>query len=313
MKKNYAIALCVILLSCENNSNVKQANLSFSGSTHKTKSREKGNYFVVPEIPDEMVFAGERIPLEDLDVKERLDNELIVNNFWHSNTILMMKRANRWFPMMKSVLKEYDLPEDLVYIALIESGLRNVTSPAGAKGFWQIMEATGREYGLYINEDVDERNHAEKSTKVAAEFLKKAYEKFGSWTLAAAAYNRGMSGIERDQVQQGVESYFDLSLNNETARYVYRILAIKMIFENPEKYGFYIDKEDLYLPYITKEVEVDTSITNIYDWARAQGSSIKIVRKLNPWILGKKLEVREGEKWIVKLPKNDKQLRVIGR
>jgi len=311
MKKIYAIVLFVILLSCKDNSSVSSANIvSINASNPKNTAVE--NYFSSPEIPGKMTFAGEQIPLDDRDVKEKLDYEMIVNNFWHSNTILMMKRANRWFPLITSIFKEEKLPQDLVYIALIESGLRNVTSPAGAKGFWQIMETTGKEYGLRINHEVDERNDVEKSTRVAAAYLKNAYQKLNSWTLAAAAYNRGMSGIERDQKRQGLENYFDLSLNNETARYVYRILAIKLIFENPEKYGFYLKKEDLYPPYITKKVAVDSSITNVYEWARKQGSSIKIVRKLNPWMIGNTLEVKEGEVWDIKLPENKKQFRIIG-
>lgn len=316
IKKIHVIVLLASFLqSCEGRIDTHDFNQASTKSymVNNGLTNVTGNHFVVPKVPKELNFAGEKISLQDLDLKERIDYELIVNNFWHSNTILIMKRANRWFPLIKSIFKEQDLPEDLIYIAVIESGLMNVTSPVGAKGFWQIMENTGEEYGLVINKEVDERYDLEKSTRVAGEYLKKAYQKFGSWTLAVAAYNRGMSGIERALQEQGVESFFDLSLNNETARYVYRLLAVKMIFENPEEYGFYLDKEDLYPEYLTQDFVVNTSIDNIYEWSIEQGFSIKIVRKLNPWLIGKKLEVKEGGEWNIKLPKNKNQLGIIGR
>ena len=269
------------------------------------------SHFVIPTIPKEMMFAGELISFKDVDLKERMDNELVINNFWHSNTILMMKRSNRWLPLIKEIFKAEEVPEDLVYIAVIESGLMNVTSPSGAKGFWQFMEPTAKEYGLIINHQMDERYHVEKSTRAACQYLKNANDKFGSWILAAAAYNRGMNGMADDLKSQQVKSYFDLSLNSETARYVFRILAVKLVFENPANYGFYLENESLYPEYITKEVIIDTSIPNLYEWSKEQGISIKILRKLNPWIKGKEFIVKKGEIFSFKFPVDNEQLGLI--
>ncbi|PWH85169.1 lytic transglycosylase domain-containing protein [Brumimicrobium oceani] len=266
------------------------------------------NHFVVPEVPNSIFFAGDSISFKDLDIKERMDNELVINNFWHSNTIMMMKRSNRWLPMMKEIFKEEGVPTDLVYISIIESGLQNVTSPSGAKGFWQFMEPTAKEYGLIVNHQMDERYHVEKSTRAACQYLKNAHKKFNSWILAAASYNLGMYGISSNLERQKVDNFFDLSLNPETARYIFRILAVKMVFENPEKYGFYIDKESLYPEYVTKDIVIDTSIPNLYEWSVQQGISIKILRKLNPWIRGKDFVVKEGEVFTFKIPKNNEQL-----
>lgn len=266
------------------------------------------NNFVLPEIPKDMEFAGEKIPLNDINLKERLDKELLINNFWHSQTIRVLKKTRRWLPTMQRILREEGIPEDLAYISIVESGLSNVTSPAGAKGFWQILERTGREFGLTINEQVDERYHVEKSTKAACLFLKKAHKRFDSWTLAAASYNLGMFGVADNLERQGVDNYFDLSLNPETARYVFRILACKLIYESPSKYGFKLSPEDYYPPYRTKNIEIDSTIDNLYDWSIENGVTIKILRLLNPWIRGRDFKVKDGEHFIFKLPENNEQL-----
>lgn len=266
------------------------------------------NHFVVPEVPNEIIFAGDTISFKDLDLKERMDNELVINNFWHSNTIMMMKRSNRWLPVMKEIFRAENVPEDLVYISVIESGLQNVTSPRGAKGFWQFMERTGDEYGLIINSQMDERYHVEKSTRAACQYLKTANEKFGSWILAAASYNLGMYGMADNLKRQKVDNYFDLSLNSETARYIFRLMAIKLVFENPSNYGFYINNESLYPQYKTKDVIIDTSIPNLYEWSIEHGITIKILRRLNPWIKGKDFIVEDGEVYTFKIPKDNEQL-----
>lgn len=312
MKKNMFILTFVSLLfSCEYEKPVvKEASIVKTSLDKKEVVQTPRS--VAPKVPKEMVFAGEKIVFDDLDLKERMDNELLVNTYWHSSTIMTMKLANRFLPEMKAILKEEGLPEDLVYVAIIESGLKNVVSPAGAKGFWQFMEAAGKEFGLTITSQIDERYHLEKSTRAACHYLKKAYAKFGTWSLAAAAYNRGMGGIQRDLDQQGVSDFFDLSLNNETARYVFRLFAVKLVLENPTEYGFYLEDEDLYPPYRTKDIKVTESIESIYEWAIEQGVSTKIVRKLNPWIIGKSIDLKNGEEIIVKLPQNQEQLRLIG-
>src|SRR5690554_5376542 len=287
----------LFLFSCENH----QQNKVEKKDALFTYEENIKNRFVVPKVPDEITFAGETISFKDLDLRERMDKELVINNFWHSNTILMMKRSNRWLPLMKEIFREEQVPEDLVYIAVIESGLMNVTSPRGAKGFWQFMEATGKEYGLIINHQIDERYHVEKSTRAACRYLKEAYQRFDSWILAAASYNLGMYGIADNLKRQKVKSYFDLSLNDETARYIFRILAVKIVFENPANYGFYIDNDALYPQYLTKDITIDYSIPNLYEWAVNQGISIKILRKLNPWIKGQKFGVKEGEVFFFKI------------
>ena len=297
-------ALFLILSSC---------NQKAEKSQEKPKEEELTvasveNHFVVPEVPDEINFAGEIVSFKDLDLRERMDNELVINNFWHSSTIMIMKRSNRWLPLMKRIFKEENVPEDLVYISVIESGLQNVTSSRGAKGFWQFMEATGKEYDLIINAQMDERYNVEKSTRAACQYLKTANEKFGSWILAAASYNLGMFGIADNLERQKVDNYFDLSLNTETARYIFRLMAIKLVFENPNNYGFYFNKGSLYPEYVTKDVIVNSSIPNLYDWSIEQGITIKILRKLNPWIRGKDFVVEEGEVFTFKIPKDNEQL-----
>jgi|SRR5690554_5379221 len=291
----------IFMISCETTPHVEIVDL-------KPQTKTASNHFVMPTVPDEIIFAGEQIPLEDLDIKERLDKELVINNFWHSNTMLTMKRANRWLPRMKAIFEAESVPEDLVYIGVIESGLQNVTSPRGAKGFWQFMEATAREYKLTVNSQIDERYHVEKSTLAACKYLKKAYQKFGSWILAAASYNLGVYGITDNLERQKVDNYFDLSLNPETARYIFRILAVKMVFENPSDYGFYLDSESLYPPYKTKEVVIDSTISNLYEWSVENGISMKILRKLNPWIRSRDFKVKNNESFIFKIPDGNEQL-----
>lgn len=289
------------------------------GNTKETTKKEvdkiqttSKNIFVVPDVPDSIQFAGVWYNLEDLDLKERFDRELIVNNFWHSNTILYLKRANRWFPLMRKILKEEEVPEDMLYLAVIESGLIQATSPSGAKGFWQFMEPTARDFNLRVDNEVDERLNVEKSTRAACQYLKSAYEKFGTWFLAAASYNMGKGGVQSNLDRQGVETYFDLSLNSETARYVFRILAVKEIMNNPKKFGFEIEEHQLYPPYETKKVEINSTIENLYDWSLEQGTTIKIVRKLNPWIKGTKLTMIDDKTIEIDLPRNNEQLSTFG-
>ncbi|MEX2483286.1 MAG: lytic transglycosylase domain-containing protein [Brumimicrobium sp.] len=297
----------LLLCSCES----KQEELADELKSKKEAPEndlQRQNYFLVPEIPDSIHFVDQWIDLTDTDLRERFDRELIVNNFWHSNTILYLKRANRWFPLMSSILKEENVPEDMLYLAVIESGLTQATSPSGARGFWQFMEPTARGFGLEINNEIDERLHIKKSTLAACQYLKEAHEKFDSWILAAASYNRGKGGIQSNLDGQGVESYFDLSLNSETARYVFRILAVKAIMNDPLSFGFKIEPHQLYPPYETISVTVEKTIPDLYQWSKEQGFNIKILRKLNPWIKGSKLTVQPNKEFKVDLPKNNEQL-----
>jgi membrane-bound lytic murein transglycosylase D len=254
-----------------------------------------------PGIPSNLDFAGEKVPLDKFEIKERLDREILVNTFWQSSTMLIIKRTGKIFPVIEPILKTYGIPEDFKYLAVAESGLINATSSAGAKGVWQFMASSGEAYGLEINNNVDERYNLEASTRAACVYLKEAYTKFGSWTLAAAAYNRGMAGIRNDLTKQQVDTYYDLHLNSETARYVMRILAFKTILENPENYGFFLEDKDFYAPEKTVDIEIDSTITNISDYAQQIGTNYHVLKTLNPWIKGNELEVEE-KPYIIKAP-----------
>ena len=255
------------------------------------------------KTPENISFCDEEVPLELLDVRERLDRELLVNTYWQSNMLLLIKRSHRFFPLIEKILKEEEVPQDFKYLAVIESGLENVRSPKGAKGIWQIMPATAREYGLEVNKNVDERYNLELSTRVACKYLKKAKEKFGSWTLAAAAYNRGITGISRNLSRQKVENYYDLLLGRETSRYIFRILAVKEIMENANNYGFIFQENDLYKPYEIRKIELDTAISNITDFSKKMGINYKTMKLHNPWLLENHLNNKSRKKYIFKIPK----------
>jgi len=258
------------------------------------------------KIPAGLNFAGEKVPMDKEGVRERIDRELLVNTYWQSNGLLMFKRANKYFPIIEPILKENGVPDDFKYLAMIESGLQNVTSPAGARGFWQLMKNTARENGLEVNSNVDERYHLEKATKVACEYLKGAKEKFGSWTMAAAAYNAGRSGIQRKINAQQVNDYYDLLLGEETSRYVPRIIAVKEILSNPKKYGFLFDSEDLYTASDVKIVKVDTVITNIASFSKQFDINYKILKAYNPWLRENKLNNASRKLYEIKIPVNAK-------
>ncbi len=253
-------------------------------------------------LPDSLTFAGEEVPLSTPDVKERLDREIYVNAYWHSNMIMLMKRSTKFLPEIEKILAENGIPDDFKYLAIAESALMNVTSPAGARGFWQFMRDTGREFGLEITGDVDERYHMEKATIAATKYLKEAHEKFGDWTSVAASYNMGQTGFSRRQNQQLSQNYYDLYLNEETSRYMFRILAFKVIFENPSKYGFNLTEEDFYYLPEFKEVKVQEDIKDLASWARQQDSNYKSLKLYNPWLRDRKLKVKNRDSYIIRLP-----------
>ncbi|MCB0400111.1 MAG: lytic transglycosylase domain-containing protein, partial [Winogradskyella sp.] len=237
------------------------------------------------EMPEGLNFAGEMMPVESPDIYERMDRELLVNTYWQSNGLLLFKRAQKYFPIIEPILKKNGVPDDFKYLAVIESGLvPTAISPAKASGVWQIMPATGRENGLEVNSNVDERYNVEMATEVACKYLKKAKEQLGSWTLAAAAYNAGNAGISRRLEEQGVSNYYDLLLGEETGRYVFRIVALKEILNNPSKYGFNFNKSDLYKYIPTYKVEVDTAVTDFSKFAKRFGINYKILKIHNPWL-----------------------------
>jgi len=254
------------------------------------------------KIPTELKFSGEHVPIEKDDIKERIDRELLVNTYWQSNGLLLIKRTNKYFPIIEPILEKNGIPNDFKYLAVIESGLQNVTSPAGAKGFWQIMKPTGKENGLEINSNVDERYHLEKATQVACDYLLAAKDRFGSWTLAAAAYNAGNAGIARKIETQKVTSYYELLLGEETQRYVPRMVALKEILTNPEKYGFVFETEDLYKLEPTKIIEVDTIISDIARFSKELGINYKTLKLHNPWLRENKLNNTSKKLYQIKIP-----------
>jgi len=257
----------------------------------------KEHYF-----PAEIDFAGEKAPLHIADVKERFDRELLVNANLDATTLIIIKRANRAFPVIEPILKKYGIPDDFKYLAVIESGLVNAVSSAGARGVWQFMPETGKEYALEINDVVDERYHLEKSTEAACKYLLSAKNKFGSWTLAAASYNGGVSGVNKQISFQGVENYYDLLLTEETSRYVFRILALKEIMKNPQQYNFNVLPSEMYPVIPVKTLEVTTSIPDLAVFAKEQGINYKILKIHNPWLRDKKLVNATGKKYIIEIP-----------
>jgi len=254
------------------------------------------------DIPEDLNFAGEVVPQHDPEIMERVDREFLVNTYWQSNALLLMKRANKYFPIIEPILAKNGIPDDFKYLAVAESGLTNVVSPAGATGFWQIMRETGREYGLEVNSNVDERYHLEKSTEVACSYLNKWKEKYGSWTLTAAAYNAGPGGINKYMRIQKVDNYYDLLLGQETGRYVFRIMAIKEILSNPEKYGFHLDKEDMYSAAPSFTVEIDEPIASFADFAKEYEISYKILKRHNPWLREPHLNNSSRKKYTIEIP-----------
>ena len=254
------------------------------------------------DIPEDLNFAGEKVPQDDPEIMERVDREFLVNTYWQSNALLLMKRAHKYFPIIEPILAKNGIPDDFKYLAVAESGLQNVVSPAGATGFWQIMKGTGREYGLEVNSNVDERYHLEKSTEVACKYLKKWKEKYGTWTLTAAAYNAGPGAINKYLGIQQVDDYYDLLLGQETGRYVFRIMAIKEILSNPNKYGFDIEKDDLYTSVPTFKVEIDEPVPSFADFAQEYEINYKILKRHNPWLREPHLNNSSRKRYVIEIP-----------
>jgi membrane-bound lytic murein transglycosylase D len=253
-------------------------------------------------IPEDLNFAGEVVPQDDPEIMERVDREFLVNTYWQSNALLLMKRAHKYFPVIEPILAKHGIPDDFKYLAVAESGLENVVSSARATGFWQIMKATGKQYGLEINANVDERYHLEKSTEVACRYLNWHKKKYGNWTLAAAAYNTGTGSVDKYLGIQKVNDYYDLLLGQETGRYVFRIMAIKEILSHPEKYGFDIKKEDLYSAVPTFKVEVNKPVLSFADFAQQYEINYKILKRHNPWLREAHLNNQSGKKYTIEVP-----------
>ena len=236
-------------------------------------------YAIFPvALPETLEFAGENVPIDQVDIRESLDREILVNTYFQSQTLLYIKRANRHFPEIERILKKYNVPDDFKYLAVAESGLTQAVSPAQAVGFWQLLEGTAIEYGLEVNKEIDERYHIEKSTEAACKYLKESYELYGSWTMAAASYNAGRRGIDRQIVRQKEKDYYDLLLNEETARYIYRILSYKLILSKPSNYGFYLGEDALYPEIPSFEVTLDKTVESFADFAKRYDINYKILK-----------------------------------
>jgi membrane-bound lytic murein transglycosylase D len=255
-----------------------------------------------PEVPAKIDFAGENVPLNLFYVRESFDREIMANTFMHSSTITMFKRACRWFPVIEPILKKNGVPEDFKYLALAESNLGNVVSPSGAEGFWQFLKGTGLKYGLEITDEVDERYNLEKATEAACQYFKTGFREYGSWTMAAASYNRGIDGVGKAVEKQYTKNYYDLFLVDETARYVFRILAIKQVYTHPIQYGFYLRQTDFYPPLSTYSLTVDSTITDLPAFARKLKISYRVLREFNPWLRRYALTNKTGKRYILTLP-----------
>jgi hypothetical protein len=266
----------------------------------KTDNHNLGKTYSVV-LPDNLSFCSEPVPLNDQDVRERLDRELLINTYWQSQTLLIIKEFNKIKPIVEPILKEYGIPEDFIYLAAAESGYRNLVSPSKAAGIWQFLEETGKSYGLEINNEVDERYHFEKSTIAACKYIQKSYQKFGNWTMAAASYNMGLTGLDEVSFSQKQTNYYDLHLNTETSRYVFRILALKEILRSPSKYGFMISETDLYKPHAFKSISIDTAIASLTDFAALYKMTYKELKILNPWLRSNMLTNKSTKSYQLKI------------
>jgi len=255
-------------------------------------------------MPDQLEFAGEPVPLDNFDTRESLDKEMLVNGYWHSRTIMVLKKSKRYFETIEPILKKYGIPDDFKYLAMAESGFENVVSPAKAVGVWQLLESTAEEYGLEVNDDIDERYNLEKSTEAACKYLLESYQLYGNWAIAAATYNAGRKGLENQITKQKTKNYYDLLLNDETARYVFRLIAHKLITENPSAYGFHLEEEDYYPLIPVHDVAIDTAIPNIAEFALQNSTNYKILKQFNPWLRQNYLPDSPGKVYHILIPES---------
>jgi hypothetical protein len=307
VKINYILIVLVIILV---GGYIISAQFRFNNreSGHKkdpAKEYERNNHVILRKIPDSVIFAGESIRLDDPDLVERYDREIVLNTHFHSNTIMLLKKSHKWFPLFEPILERYGIPDDFKYLTLVEGALTNDVSPRGAVGFWQLLPSTARELGLEVSQDVDERYSPIKSTEAACKYILRAKEKFGTWTNAAASYNIGMRGLARNMERQKVESYYDLLLNEETSRYIFRIIALKKIFEAPEEYGFLIERDQYYIAEPVDSVTITYRINDLTEFAFSRGINYKILKRHNPWLRKNTLSIkRNRKKYVVVIPKS---------
>jgi hypothetical protein len=299
-----AFSLLVLLSaqSCTAQSDPYIYALAPEDSLYASLERDTVYYSCTP-VPESVDFCGERIDLTRFDRRERMDRELMAFTYMHNNSLLMLKRANRYFPVVEPILKEYGIPDDFKYLMVIESSVNvQARSGVGAVGLWQFMPDTGKEYGLEVTETVDERYHVTKSTVAACKYLRKAYAKYKDWIAVAASYNAGQARIQQQMDRQGTDQMLDLLLAEETSRYVYRIFAAKIMFSHPMAFGYYLRSSDLYPVIPCKEVTVSTTITDLARFAQGQGINQALLRMFNPWLRGNSLQNRSGKTYVIQIP-----------
>jgi hypothetical protein len=280
-------------------------NQSFKGLRSKSKTELSPDtiYFNKPyKIPENVSFAGEKMPLDNIDTRESLDREILISAYRHSSTIIIIKRANRFFPIIEKILRKNNIPDDFKYLVAAESEFSNMVSPSGATGFWQIMSETGKEAGMEINAVVDERYDIEKSTQFACDYFRKSYERYRNWTLTAASYNGGRAALEEQIKIQQEYNYYDLLLSEETARYIFRAVAYKLVINDPESFGFTLHKSDLYPVLDYYEVKVDTAVSDFSVFAKKFGTNYKILKFLNPWLRKPYLTPKPNKEYLIKIP-----------
>jgi membrane-bound lytic murein transglycosylase D len=288
-----SVILFISLLGFEKNKRSNTKAMGFDPANFK---------WTVPPIPTQMTFAGEKVPLERQEIKEQLDREFTIIYYQTGSILTILKYANRWLPVIAERLKQNGIHEDFKYLCIAESNLQNLISRASAVGFWQFMSYTGPGFGLEINSSVDERYHVLKSTDAASQYLKQAYNKFGSWTAAAASYNCGQGKYNEQSVFQRTKNYYDLQLPEETNHYMYRILSFKYLIENREKLGYGVDTSQLYQPYKTRSFTITSTVPSLVDFAINNGTNYRMLRILNPWIKGRSLVVSGGKNYTILLP-----------
>ena len=308
MRREYILVIAIIVLIAgyiiSAGERLKKSN-SKIGTDSISQNSNQLNHVILQSFPDSVSFAGEWISLDEPDLAERYDREIILNTHFHSNTIILIKKSHRWFPLFEPILKKYEIPDDFKYLTLVEGALRNDRSPRGAVGFWQFLPATARELGLEVNNEVDERYCPIRSTNAACKYLLRAKDKFGTWTNAAASYNIGMRGLARNMEKQKVQSYYDLLLNEETSRYIFRIISLKEIFENPGNYGFRIDNDQFYQVEPVDSVIISSTISDLTNFAFSQGINYKILKRHNPWLRKNTLTIKRKLKpYVVVIPRS---------
>ena len=277
-------------------------NARFSPEQNSVRS-DVSHFTASPSVPDQVTFAGQTIRMDRYDHRERMDRELMAFTYMHSSTMLSLKRANRYFPVIEPILKECGVPDDFKYLAVIESSLNHLAkSPAGAAGMWQFMQASGREYGLEVNQNIDERYNLEKATRAACKYLKASYAKYGNWLCVAAAYNAGQGRITQQLQRQMVDQAADLWLVEETSRYMFRLLAAKAVFTDPQRYGFMLKREQLYPPVACSTVTVTKGIENLAQFAKSKGITYAQLKDFNPWLRDTSLMNKSRRTYVLKIP-----------